>query len=58
MLSLCGLQAGRCRLKNIPLLCTGEIKPEGFVLLTVCLSGAVRTVTKHVVMAVLVVSAA
>lgn len=57
MSPLCGLQAGRCRLKNTPLLCTGEIKPEGFVRLTVCLSGAVRRVTKHVVTAVLVVSA-
>lgn len=48
-----GLQAARCRS-----LCTGEIKPEGFVHLTVCLSGAVCSMTKHVVTAVLVVSAA
>lgn len=43
---------------NSPELCAGGIKPEGFVCLTVCLSGAARSVMRHVVTAVLVVSAA
>nr|WIK99884.1 TRAF4 [Paralichthys olivaceus] len=40
MSSLCGLQPDGRRLKNTPPLCTSEIKPEGFVCLTVCLYGA------------------
>lgn len=69
LFTMCGLQAGRCRSKKTPppshththptplFLCSGEIKPEGFVLLTVCLSGALHRVTKHVVTAGLMVSA-